>query len=210
MIYELFSLAYWRIKWSASVPTWGGYGMTGDEFYDIDRIVDACVYYIVYEYDSHITHGQEYFDWDYIKFPIETAFRLMGDCEDQAIFTATYLESCGFETAIAISHDPDHPTIGEFYHGHLLVHIEDTSAFWALYPSTYLWSLPYDPYEGYTWAWIDTTWDVPFGSTPSWLQDYIDLGIITMDIITIAYCDIGGAIGTNIGENTGLTCVMPT
>ena len=38
----------------------------------------------------------------------------MGDCEDQAILAATYLESCGFEIAFATSHDPDHPTLGPF------------------------------------------------------------------------------------------------
>ena len=177
------------------------------ELWGIDTVVDWCIDEIDYEYDSDITTGQEYFNWDYIKFPVETAFRTMGDCEDQAILTATYLESCGFETAIGIFHDPAHPTLGAFYHGVPLVHIEDTSAFWSEYPSCGLWRLgsgdPY--YPDYTWCFLDTTWDVPFGSTPSWLQDYIDIGSISYNIHSIAFCDIDG----NIQENLGLTYVIP-
>ena len=180
------------------LPNWDGWFLSGNDLTDIDTIIDWCISEINYEYDSDITSGQYYFNWDYIKFPVETAFRTMGDCEDQAILVSAYLESCGFETAIAISHDPAHPTIGEFYHGHLLVHIEDTIGFNALYPSTNLWTLGgIDPYAGYTWCWLDTTWDIPFGSTPSWLQDYG--GSIGWDIMTIALCDIDGDIGTNIG-----------
>jgi len=179
------------------LPNWGGFALTGNELTDIDIIIDWCIDEIEYEYDSDITYGHEYFDWDYIKFPVETAFRTMGDCEDQAILCSAYLESCGFETAIAISHDPDHPTLGAFYHGHLLVHIEDTSTFNSLYPSTNLWSIGgIDPYEGFTWCWLDTTWDVPFGSTPTWLSDYG--GSVGWDILTIALCDIDGTIGDNI------------
>jgi len=178
-----------------------------DDLIGIDAVVQDCINHIDYEYDSDITLEREYFDWDYIKFPVETAFRTMGDCEDQAILAAAYLESCGYETAIAIHHDFAHPTLGAFYHGSLLVYIEDTSAFWALYPTTSLWNVPV--LEG-LWCWIDTTWDVPFGSTPSWLQDYIDYGGLTTLTVTVGLCDIGGTIGTNIGENTGLTYVMPT
>ena len=95
----------------------------------------------------------------------------MGDCEDQAILCAAYLESCGYETALAIFHDAENPNFeGGFYHGALLVHIEDTTAYYATYSAS-LWSLGgYDPYEGYTWCWLDTTWDTPFGTKPGWLQ----------------------------------------
>ncbi len=201
----------WYIMWLTFypwLPNWDGFALTGDELTDIDTIVDWCIDEIDYEYDLNIIQGQEYFDWDYIKFPVETAFRTMGDCEDQAILTSAYLESCGFETAILISHDPNHPVYGEFYHGTLWVHIEDRNAFWSLYPDTLLWSID----DGTNlWYWVDTTWDVPFGSTPEWLQYYIDYNIpLSWDIITLAICDIGGFIGTNIGENLGLTCVMPT
>ena len=189
------------------IPNWDNVWLTGNELTDIDTIVDWCIDEIDYEYDSDITERQEYFGWDYIKFPVETAFRTMGDCEDQAILCATYLESCELETAIAIHHDPNHPTLGEFFHGSLLVHIEDTDAFWDDYPSAYLWNLGgIDPYSGFTWCWLDTTWDVPFGSTPSWLQDYIGIGGISDDIISVAVCDIDG----DISENLGLTCVMST
>ena len=193
---------YWTLfPW---LPNWDGYDLSGNELTDIDTIVDWCIDEIDYEYDSDIIDGQEYFEWDYIKFPVETAFRTMGDCEDQAILCAAYLESCGFETAMIIHHDPSL----EFYHGSLWVYIEDRDAFWSLYPDTLLWSI-----DGgiNLWCWLDTTWDVPFGSTPVWLQYYIDYNIpLSWDIITLAICDVGGFVGTNVGENLGLTYVMPT
>ena len=190
------------------LPNWDGYGLIGNELADIDTIVDWCINEIDYEYDDSIIDGQEYFNWDYIKFSVETAFRTMGDCEDQAILCSAYLESCGFETAISIFHDPEHPTYGTFYHGALLVHIEDPDAFWDDYPSCSLWRLGYgDPYyPDYTWCYIDPTWDVPFGSEPSWLQDYIDMGGISYDIHSTAFCDIDGLVQ----ENSGITCVMPS
>ncbi len=190
------------------LPNWDGWDLTGNELIDIDTIVDWCITEIDYEYDSDIIYSQEYFEYDYIKFPVETAFRTMGDCEDQAILTSAYLESCGFDTAILISHDPNHPAYGEFYHGSLWVHIEDRDAFWSLYPTTRLWSI-----DGgiNLWCWLDTTWNIPFGSTPEWLQYYIDFEIpLTWDIISLAICDIGGTVETNIMENLGLTYVMPS
>ena len=179
------------------LPNWGGWGLTGNNLTDIDTVHQWCVDTIAYEYDSDITLLQEPAFGDYIKFPVETAFRTMGDCEDQAILDAAYLESCGFETAIAVFHDPTHPTIGSFYHGTLLVHIEDTDAFFSQYPGAYLWTFgSIDPYYGdFTWCWLDPTWDVPFGSTPGWLQGYLDYGGLTFDIMSIAFCDIGGAVG---------------
>lgn len=176
------------------LPNWAGWGLTGIELTDIDTIHQWCVNEIEYEYDDDITEGQEIFDEDYIKFSVETAFRTMGDCEDQTILDASYLESCDFETAIAIFHDPNHPTLGEFYHGASIVHIEDTSSFSSSYPFCSLWRLgntdPY--YPDYTWCFLDPTWDVPFGSEPSWLQSYGSS--ISSDICTIAICDIGGSI----------------
>jgi len=188
-------LAHYIMFWTFWdwLPYWG-IDQTWNELWGIDVIVDWCIDEIDYEYDSDIIDGQESFNWDYPKFPVETAFRTMGDCEDQAILAAAYLESCGFETVIAINHDPAHPTYGAFYHGSLLVHIEDTDAFWDLYSGEYLWSFDNDPYPLFTWSWLDTTWDVPFGSTPPWLQDYIDIGEISEDIITLAVCDIDGGI----------------
>ncbi len=134
LAYFIMTYVFWSqvnpIHW---LPNWDGCDLTGNELTDINTIVDWCIDEINYEYDLDITLWQEDPTWDYPKFPVETAFRTFGDCEDQAILTATYLESCGFETVIAISHDPAHPTIGEFYHGHLLVHIEDIVGFKALY-----------------------------------------------------------------------------
>jgi len=192
-----------------TIDFWGLDELAGlDDLTIMYNVIQQCIDEIDYEYDSDITYGQTYFDWDYIKFPVETAFRTKGDCEDQAILCAAYLESCGLETAIMIFHDPNHPTLGEFYHGVPLVHIEDTDAFYSTYPSYGgLWRLGvYDPYypDEYTWCFLDPTWDVPFGSKPSWLTDYG--GSISFSYCSVAFCDIDGAIG----EDIGLTCVMPT
>ncbi|MEE9379351.1 MAG: hypothetical protein V3V33_15105 [Candidatus Lokiarchaeia archaeon] len=189
------------------LPNWYGWGLTGNELTDINMIVDWCIDEIDYEYDSDITLWQEYFNWDYIKFPVETAFRTFGDCEDQAILCAAYLESCGFETAIAIFHDPAHPTYGEFYHGVPIVHIEDVDAFYSIYGFGGLWHLGgIDPYyPDFTWYFLDPTWNIPFGTEPSWLDDYKG-GNMTWDKVSIAICDIDGVVG----ENIGLTYVIPT
>lgn len=160
----------------------------------VPQYVQWCIDTIAYEYDSDITSGQDGYEYDYIKFPVETVFRTMGDCEDQAMLCAAYLESCGYETALAIFHDAENPNFeGGFYHGTLLVHIEDTTAYYDTY-SAGLWSLGgYDPYEGYTWCWLDTTWDTSFGTKPGWLQYYSDNGI-TWDDFTLALCDLDGDI----------------
>ena len=188
LAYYIMYCTFW--DW---LPNWGGWDLSGFELDDIFDVHDWCMDEIEYEYDSDIEYGRQYFDYDYIKFPVETAFRTLGDCEDQAILEATYLESCGYETAVAIFHDPAHPTLGEFYHGTLLVHIEDTDTFEIYYPSCSLWNLgSADPYTGYTWCWLDPTWDVPFGSEPSWLTDYGSS--ISWDVCSIAICDIDGSI----------------
>ena len=160
----------------------------------VPQYVQWCIDEISYEYDSEITEFREEFDLDYVKFPVETAFRTMGDCEDQAILCAAYLESCGFETALAIFHDAENPNFeGGFYHGTLLVHIEDTASYYSTYSAS-LWNLGgLDPYEDYTWCWLDTTWDTPFGSEPGWM-DYYQINGLTWDDVTIGICDIDGAI----------------
>jgi len=206
LAYEIMAYIFWSqinpIHW---LPNWDGYDLTGNEITDISTIVDWCINEIDYEYDLDITLIQEDFNWDYIKFPVETAFRTFGDCEDQAILCAAYLESCGFETAIMIFHDPSHPTEGAFYHGVPLVHIEDTGAFNSMFPSYGLWRFTNDPYyPEYTWCFLDPTWDVPFGSKPSWLADYGDS--ISFSYCSIAFNDIDGAVG----ENIGLECFLPT
>ncbi len=175
------------------LPNWDGWGLTGNEFTDLETLTQWCIDEIDYEYDTHITVGQEYFTYDYIKFPVETAFRTLGDCEDQAILCAAYLESCGFETMVLISHDPDHPVRGPFYHGSLMVHIEDTTTFHLLYPAS-LWSFgSSDPYyPDYTWCWLDPTWDIPFGQFIPWVVEYG--GSISFDVLSAAICDIDGII----------------
>lgn len=176
------------------LPNWEGFGLTGNELVDMNTIHQWCIDEIEYEDDDNITNEQEAFDEDFIKFSAETAYRTMGDCEDQAILDATYLESCGFETAIAILHDPSHPTLGSFYHSAIIIHIEDNSSFSSYYPSCGLWcfgsSDPY--YPDYTWHFLDPTWDVLFGSEPTWLQDYGTS--ISSTICTVAFCDVEGII----------------
>lgn len=175
---------YWGITY------WGGKNLVGDEITDINNTHSETCDLINYEYDSNITIGQDDPEWDYFKFAVETAFRTLGDCDDQAIFDAVYLESCGFETALAFVHDSNHPTYGSFYHASLFVHIEDTTEYYSRY-STSLYSLGgVDPYPGYTWCWLDPTWDIPFGDVIPWTVGYSP----GWDVLTIAICDIDGAI----------------
>lgn len=183
----------WGWGFSGGSPDiWGGNAINND-----------VITNIAYEYDSDITYHQSNPTWDYPKFPVETAFRTMGDCEDQAILLAAYFEASSWvvgatwtrwEAVIAMQHDPAHPTLGAFYHGTMLVHIHDTAAFASSYPSTSLWTIPNDPYSGYTWHWLDPTWNVPFGGTPSWLQAYITHGGLSTSVVSMAYCEAGGAV----------------
>jgi hypothetical protein len=177
---------------------------TGAEIYGIDKIVQDCIDNIEYEWDNDITYMQSSPEWDYPKHPVETAFRKMGDCEDQAMLCAAYLErdyyvdsliDVYYETILCLIHDDDHRDYTELYHSGLLVHIDDTAAFTAAYPSCGLWNLgSNDPYyPSYTWCFIDPTWDTPFGTEPAWLDDYIDNGM-TEDVITFAICELGGAV----------------
>ena len=176
------------------LPYWGATS-SGNELDDINTIVQWCIDEIDYEFDIDIVVGQESPLWDYVKFPVETAFRTLGDCEDQAMLCVAYLESMGYETTLAAFHDAENPEIENGFNlRNLLVHIEDIEAFQSIYPTCHLWSLGgYDPYEGYTWCWLDTTWDVSFGSEPGWMQYYLDNGL-TYEDVTFAVCDLDGAI----------------
>ena len=191
--YLALDIFYWTFwDW---IPNWSGYALSGNELNDIDSVVQWCIDEIDYEYDTDITVGQEVFDLDYVKFPVETAFRTMGDCEDQAMLCAAYLESCGFETALALFHDADY--LGGFYHATLLVHIKDISNFQFWHPFIPMWNLGgIDPYTDYSWVWLDPTWDVSFPSKPGWMQHYIDNGI-TDDDLTLVICDLNGASSYN-------------
>jgi len=178
---------------------WGGLFLTGDQLEDIYRVVSRNMWSIDYEYDSDITRFREPYDWDYIKFPVETAFRTMGDCEDQAILCASHLESCGFETAMLIVHDEGNPEfLGGFYHGALFVKLDNMTAYWEKYPNTTVWNMAW---WDDTWTeggiLIDTTWNVPFGTEPAWIQYYLDTYSLWSELTpiwTIAFCDIDGFI----------------
>ena len=76
-MYLAHYIMYWTFQHQFSL--WG-IDLTVNELTNIDRIIDQCINEIDYEYDSDIIDGQEYFDWDYIKFPVETTFRTFGDC----------------------------------------------------------------------------------------------------------------------------------
>jgi hypothetical protein len=138
---------------------------------------------IDYEYDSDITDNT-YQPWDYIKLPVETAYRTMGDCEDQAILDAAFLRSCGFQVAVGVFHDNNHPTIGFFRHAVLWINMDfngdgDINDPGENPPTSNIWwglqgSAP-------TWLCLDPTWDVSLGITPGWLQDYFDNGITIFD-----------------------------
>lgn len=191
--------------WNHFPYRWGWHFTGVDpELYGIDKIVQDCIDNLEYEYDDDITYYQVSPEWEYPKHPVETAFRKMGDCEDQAMMCAAYLErdyfergveNVYFQTAFCLFHDPQHRDYGEFYHAALIVHIEDTDAYWDEYPSTYLWRFGYnDPfYPDYTWCFVDPTWDTPFGTHPAWLDYYNDEGI-SYDVFTIALCDVGGDV----------------
>ena len=188
---------------------WYGF-LTGDYLYDIELLVWRAYSNIDYDYDSAITRLREPYNWDYIKFPVETAFRQAGDCEDQAILTAAFLESNGFETAMLIIHDDNHSVYGSLYHGALIVEIRNVTEFRVRYPSATIINMGYiNP----NWEWgmfIDTTWNTPFGTNPDWLEDYVLYHPLWNDVLqywTIGFCDIDGFItyvppggtGTNVG-----------
>ncbi len=194
------------VTWQKFPSRWG-WGFS-PELWGIDQRVTEAYTNIDYEYDTDITTYQEEPTWDYPKHPVETAFRGLGDCDDQAVFLASYLEECYFfnasgsysyQVALAVHHDPSYagsyaPLIGQpFYHVSLLVHIEDITTYAATYPSHPLWRLhpSLDPYPGFTWCWLDPTWDVPFGTKPPWLDGY---AMSYSTILSVAICDIDGTI----------------
>ena len=123
-----------------------------------------------FEDDNDITLNREESLWDYIKFPVETLFRGLGDDEDQAIFEAAYLRSCGFDVAVGSFHDDAHPTLGALYHNVLRVNLdhngdgvvdEDESRnnhWW------YKWSLNGSPQ---TWIILYPSLDEAMGDYPS-------------------------------------------
>jgi len=175
---------------------WDGRIITGAPLTDIGIIIDQCNTAIDYEYDSILPIDREPYDWDYIKFPVETAFRTMGDCEDQAMLAAAYLESCGFEAMMVVIHDPTWNAGAGLYHGVLMVWW-DTLAWGAMPSGTWGFGFASDgaKYDNGLWMFLDTTWDTPFGTDPAWLQWYEDTGIsqvFNYQYFNYAVCDIGG------------------
>jgi len=170
-------------------------GITGDPLTDIGIIIDQCNTVIDYEYDSTLDIDRIPYSYDYIKFPVETAFRTMGDCEDQAMLAAAYLESCGFDAMMVTIHDPDWNGGSGLYHGVPMVFWPDA---WGTRPAgTWGFSFSGDgiKYNDGWWMFLDTTWDTPFGTDPAWLQWYVDTDLnIVFDSskFTYAVCDING------------------
>ena len=191
--YLAFQIFYW-VFWSW-LPNWNGYGLSGNPTTDISTIVQWCCNNIDYEYDSKITTYQLNPLWDYPKFPVETAFRTFGDCEDQAILCAAYLESCGFETMMVTIHDPDWNGGSGLYHGVPMIWWNNT---WGSNPQhgfSFWWDGT--KYNDGWWMFLDTTWDTPFGTDPTWLQWYKDTDIMQIfdeNKFSSAVCDIGGYV----------------
>lgn len=191
-----------KIMWSTFhnwIPHWCGWSTPGDNLTRIASNVQWCVDNIDYEYDSIYERFRMVdYDWDYIKFPVETAFRTKGDCEDQAILCAAYLEACGFETAVLVTHDENNAQYGSFYHGALFVKLDNMTAYLERYPGAFVWNMAWwDSSWGQGGVLIDTTWDTPFGTQPAWLQYYLDTYSLWSELTpiwTIAFCDIDGFI----------------
>jgi len=194
-------LAKWNNLYSAGQNYWwGNFDMTGYALIDIFSIVQECNNMIDYEFDTSIAAGHDY-DWDYIKFPVETLFRQAGDCEDQAILAAAYLESCGFETMIVGIHDPDYQGDQGLYHAVPMIWWDNDWGqrtqrgfyFGGVDQSKYI----YD--EGW-WTFLDTTWDTPFGTDPAWLQWYevMDINqVFDYESFSYAVCDLDGWVSVS-------------
>jgi predicted nuclease with TOPRIM domain len=75
---ELLALASMYLTFYPWLPNWAGWALSGDPLNDISSVIQWCVDEIDYEYDSDITRLRTPYGWDYIKFPVETAFRTMG------------------------------------------------------------------------------------------------------------------------------------
>jgi hypothetical protein len=177
------------------LPNWAGWGLSGNPLNDISSVIQWCVDEIDYEYDSDITRLREPYGWDYIKFPVETAFRTMGDCEDQAILAAAYLESCGFETMIVFIHDPEWNNGTGLYHGVPMIWWDNT---WGARPPG-IWGFHFasdgNKYDDGMWLFLDTTWNTPFGTDPAWLQWYAvtDINrVFNYEVFSYAVCDYNG------------------
>jgi len=201
---------FWWVLWPW-IPNWAGFNLPVNELNAIAQVVQWCVDEIDYEYDTDITRSQELYSWDYIKFPVETAFRTMGDCEDQAILTAAYLESCGFDTMIVVIHDPEWNYGQGLYHGVPMIWWNNT---WGARPSE-TWGFYYGyndpmPYGEGWWMFLDTTWDTPFGTDPAWLQYYKDTDIYRVfnyEVFSYAVCDYNGWVSYASGGAGGAPAV---
>ncbi len=173
--------------------------ITGNALTDISLIISQCNTAIDYEYDTTLDRDRIPYDWDYIKFPVETAFRTMGDCEDQAMLAAAYLESCGYEAMMVVIHDPTWNGDGlgtGLYHGVLMVWWDNA---WGALPvgnMGYGFGADGPKYDNGWWLFLDTTWDTPFGTEPAWTQWYRDNGglgqVFNYQYFNYAVCDIGG------------------
>jgi predicted nuclease with TOPRIM domain len=190
-------LAYQNFYWVFYdwIPNWAGFALPSNRLSAIAQVTQWCIDNIEYELDSDITRYREPYSWDYIKFPVETAFRAMGDCEDQAMLTAAYLESCGFETMMVIIHDPEWNGGEGLYHGVPMIWWDNT---WPeTRPNQWGFSFAGDgaKYNDGWWMFLDTTWNTPFGTDPAWLQWYAvtDINrVFNAEAFSYAVCDHNG------------------
>jgi len=84
------------------------------------------------------------------------------------------------------------------YYTALFVCIENTTEFLSRYPTTYLCTLYNNIDPHYTpsaaWCLIDPTWDEPFEHDPYWYAQYYLPHEISSGEVTVAICDLDGAI----------------
>lgn len=121
---------------------------------------------IDYFWDDSFTEGTNR-HYDFAKSAIETIFSGRGDCDDQTILAATFLEASGYETIIGyIGDDNETGVQDDFYHAFLWVKVENFS-----YPYLYadLWRFGVKEYE---WLLLDPTWNIEYGYSVDWIIDY--------------------------------------
>lgn len=123
---------------------------------------------ITYFYDKDFVNGTDQY-YDYAKSAIETIFSSIGDCEDQAILTATFLEAAGYETIICSVRDINQTGVFEdFRHAFLWVKVVNFS---YQYLNADLWRFGEGDFE---WLLLEPTGSTVYGSTASWIASYDD------------------------------------
>jgi hypothetical protein len=96
------------------------------------------------------------------RFPYETLYSRIGDCEDQAILLATLLRVVGYESALVRFADKQK----DFYHVICVVKTDSREA------RTPLFRFGRYTSEGYTWKILDPSYNHSYYKLPEWLSRY--------------------------------------